>query len=179
MRGIVEEIGAGQPTCIPGPLPANCTGFDGGGPRNTACAQYCVEVEPFLAVPQPGAVGRPSFSPSSMISYWSPSRTLLSHSVARSQTGKNHPQSEKNGFILTFPCRFRSAGAWHDPDMLLLGNSPCSAAGAKAGMHCNNITHDEERTQLAIWSMASAPLLMSNDLASVCCTTPPYIHTTK
>ena len=40
-------------------------------------------------------------------------------------------------------------GHWHDPDMLL--------AGAKC------ISIDEERTQMAIWCIVAAPLLMGND----------------
>jgi len=44
-------------------------------------------------------------------------------------------------------------GAWNDPDMLMIGN--------------NGLSHTEERTQMALWSIFAAPLLMSNDLASV------------
>ena len=49
--------------------------------------------------------------------------------------------------------------------MLLVGNTPCE--GGPKTMHCNQLTADEELTQMAIWSMASAPLFMSNDLANV------------
>jgi len=44
-------------------------------------------------------------------------------------------------------------GHWHDPDMLLIGNS------------C--ISPDEERTQMAIWSIVAAPLIMGNDMRNV------------
>lgn len=44
-------------------------------------------------------------------------------------------------------------GHWHDPDMLLVGNG------------C--ITTDEERTQMAIWSIVAAPLIMGNDMRNV------------
>ena len=44
-------------------------------------------------------------------------------------------------------------GHWHDPDMLLIGNG------------C--ITEDEERTQMAIWSLVAGPLIMGNDLRTV------------
>jgi len=111
VTGIIAEIGAGQPKCIAGPLPKNCTSFDGGGPLATYCSSHCSEVEQFLAVPRPGA--------------------------------------------------------WHDPDMLITGNTPCSSTEQKNGMHCNTLTHDEELTQFIVWSMASAPLFMSNDLARV------------
>eukprot|EP01060_Flectonema_neradi_P032033 TRINITY_DN501_c0_g1_i1.p1 TRINITY_DN501_c0_g1~~TRINITY_DN501_c0_g1_i1.p1 ORF type:complete len:412 (+),score=97.42 TRINITY_DN501_c0_g1_i1:71-1237(+) len=44
-------------------------------------------------------------------------------------------------------------GAWNDPDMLLIGND------------C--ITADEARTQMALWSISAAPLIMGNDLRIV------------
>lgn len=44
-------------------------------------------------------------------------------------------------------------GHWHDPDMLLIGND------------CLSI--DEQRTQMAIWSISAAPLIMGNDLRKV------------
>jgi len=44
-------------------------------------------------------------------------------------------------------------GHWHDPDMLLIGN--------------NCITEDEERTQMAIWAISAAPLIMGNDPRNV------------
>ena len=44
---------------------------------------------------------------------------------------------------------FAGPGHWHDPDQLLIG------AGC--------LTEDEERTQMAVWSVLAAPLLMGND----------------
>jgi hypothetical protein len=44
-------------------------------------------------------------------------------------------------------------GHWHDADMLLIGNG------------C--ITEDEERTQMAIWSIIASPLIMGNDMRNV------------
>jgi len=44
-------------------------------------------------------------------------------------------------------------GHWHDMDMLLIGNG------------C--ITIDEEKTQMALWSISASPLIMGNDLRSV------------
>ena len=106
LSSIIEEIGAGQPECTPGPLPPNCSGRLS-HEHSTRCAGYCVERDNFLAVPAPGG--------------------------------------------------------WHDPDMLLIGNTPC----AEAGMSCNNLTHDEERTNMAIWAIASAPLQISVDVKAV------------
>merc|ERR1712100_866864 len=42
---------------------------------------------------------------------------------------------------------------WHDPDMLLIGND------------C--ITVEEQKTQMTIWSISAAPLIMGNDLRKV------------
>lgn len=44
-------------------------------------------------------------------------------------------------------------GHWHDPDMLVIGNG------------C--LTHAEEQTQMALWSIVAAPLIMGNDLRNV------------
>ena len=44
-------------------------------------------------------------------------------------------------------------GAFNDPDMLMIGN--------------NGLSHFEERSQFALWAIFAAPLMMSNDLASV------------
>jgi hypothetical protein len=87
MRRAIEEIGAGQPECMPGPLPDNCTGW--GYPPSTWCASFCVERDSFLSIAGPGG--------------------------------------------------------WHDPDMLLVGNTPCSDEAKKNGMHCDSLTHDEEQ----------------------------------
>ena len=48
---------------------------------------------------------------------------------------------------------FAGPGHWHDMDMLLIG--------------ANCITVEEERTQMAIWSISAAPLIMGNDLRKV------------
>eukprot|EP01059_Diplonema_ambulator_P032224 TRINITY_DN621_c0_g2_i2.p1 TRINITY_DN621_c0_g2~~TRINITY_DN621_c0_g2_i2.p1 ORF type:complete len:397 (+),score=118.11 TRINITY_DN621_c0_g2_i2:48-1238(+) len=49
--------------------------------------------------------------------------------------------------------KYAAPGHWNDPDMLLIGNT------------C--ITEDEARTQMAIWSISAAPLIMGNDLRIV------------
>ena len=48
---------------------------------------------------------------------------------------------------------FAGPGHWHDMDMLLIG--------AKC------VSENEERTQMAIWSISAAPLIMGNDLRAV------------
>jgi len=48
---------------------------------------------------------------------------------------------------------FAGPGHWFDPDMLIIGSGCLSA--------------EEERTQMAIWSVLAAPLIMGNDLRNV------------
>lgn len=48
---------------------------------------------------------------------------------------------------------YAGPGHFHDPDMLIVSN--------------NCITEDEERTQMAIWSILAAPLIIGNDLRRV------------
>lgn len=54
------------------------------------------------------------------------------------------------GFWGSVMAPWAGPGHWHDPDMLIIG------AGC--------LTPDEERTQMAIWSVIAAPLIMGNDL---------------
>ena len=51
---------------------------------------------------------------------------------------------------------YAGPGHWHDMDMLLVG--------------ANCLTEDEERTQMAIWSISASPLIMGNDLRNVSAT---------
>ena len=58
-------------------------------------------------------------------------------------------------------------GAWNDPDQLLVGNTPCPQTNFTHNprwMKCTSYTRDEERSQLAIWSIIAAPLLISVDI---------------
>ena len=47
--------------------------------------------------------------------------------------------SERDAFL-----RAPGAGGWHDPDMLLVGNTPCSAAAAAAGLRCFSVPPEVE-----------------------------------
>lgn len=44
-------------------------------------------------------------------------------------------------------------GHWNDPDMLIIGNY--------------GLTVDQSKSQMAIWAILAAPLIMSNDLKAV------------
>ena len=115
---IIEAIGAGQPTCLPGPLPAPCKVWltvVQHHPISTLCASYCSEVQKLLTVTRPG----------------------------------------------TFP----------DPDMLVVGNTPCP--GAKGGNYCANLTHDEEQTQAAIWVRARVRKIVARRRPPPPATAPP------
>ena len=50
-------------------------------------------------------------------------------------------------------------GHWNDPDMLLIGAKDAS------GKACLSVA--EERTQMAIWCLSAAPLIMGNDARDV------------
>ncbi|EGD81210.1 hypothetical protein PTSG_13159 [Salpingoeca rosetta] len=52
---------------------------------------------------------------------------------------------------------YAGPGHWNDPDMLLIGND------------C--ITDDQARTQMAIWSIVAAPLIMGNDVRNITAST--------
>ncbi|XP_068596550.1 alpha-galactosidase A [Brachionichthys hirsutus] len=45
-------------------------------------------------------------------------------------------------------------GGWNDPDMLIIGNF--------------GLSHDQQESQMALWAIMAAPLLMSNDLRDIC-----------
>ena len=51
-------------------------------------------------------------------------------------------------------------GHWNDPDMLLIGSN-------KSGTQTPCLTDEEERTQMAIWSLTASPLIMGNDARSI------------
>lgn len=51
-------------------------------------------------------------------------------------------------------------GAWHDMDMLVIGNY-------QAHTDSNCLTTPEEQTQFAIWCLSASPLIMGNDLRNV------------
>lgn len=45
-------------------------------------------------------------------------------------------------------------GGWNDPDMLVIGNY--------------GLSHDQQESQMALWAIMAAPLIMSNDLRDIC-----------
>jgi len=51
IQALVDVMGAGQPTCVQGPLPPNCT-TDAmlHGADNARCASYCVERDQYIGV---------------------------------------------------------------------------------------------------------------------------------
>jgi alpha-N-acetylgalactosaminidase len=44
-------------------------------------------------------------------------------------------------------------GSWNDPDMLIIGNY--------------GLSYEQSKTQMALWAMMSAPLIMSVDLREI------------
>jgi hypothetical protein len=56
-------------------------------------------------------------------------------------------------------------GHWHDMDMLLIGTISQGHDGGVAGQRC--VSPAEEQTQMAIWALSAAPLIMGNDMRNV------------
>lgn len=49
--------------------------------------------------------------------------------------------------------KYAGPGNWNDPDMLLIGNF--------------GLSYDQSRTQMALWAIMAAPLIMSTDLRTI------------
>jgi alpha-galactosidase len=60
-----------------------------------------------------------------------------------------------NGFSQSPFSKYAGPGHWNDPDMLMLG---------KMYWGTTNLTSDEQRSQVSLWSLIAAPLLMSMDM---------------
>ena len=56
--------------------------------------------------------------------------------------------------------RVGGPGHWNDPDMLLVG-----ATDRTTGQNC--LSTEQERTNMAVWCMLAAPLIMGNDVRNV------------
>ena len=62
--------------------------------------------------------------------------------------------------------KFQSQGHWNDPDMLQIGKLGTTNSYVKK-FKKSKLTADEQYTQLTLWSMLSAPLLLSCDIAAL------------
>ena len=108
LSAAIEMIGAGQPDCLPGPLPANCTDPPFlMGAKSTWCASHCVEREAFLSV-----AGRGGWHDPDMVSAVAPHRTHFPkvHSIADAVcAGTQPPAAYRKHAVL----RRRKEG-WHE-----------------------------------------------------------------
>ena len=59
---------------------------------------------------------------------------------------------------------YAGPGGWNDPDMLVLGR--VGGAWSRPVRH-SSLTEDEERTQVGLWVLLAAPLLLGCDLAGL------------
>lgn len=57
---------------------------------------------------------------------------------------------------------FSGPGHWNDPDMLVVGRVSCGSS-----LHPTRLTADEQYTQISLWSLLAAPLLIGCDLAQL------------
>lgn len=62
--------------------------------------------------------------------------------------------------------KFTSPGHWNDPDMLQVGNIGVPNRKNKT-FNPTSLTPDEQYTQVSLWCLLSAPLLLSCDIASL------------
>jgi hypothetical protein len=68
----------------------------------------------------------------------------------------------KNGFTQSAYSSFAGPGHWNDPDTLVLGK-----LGWGKALHNTRLTPDEQYSQVSLWSLLAAPLLIGNDLSSL------------
>ena len=78
-------------------------------------------------------------------------------------SGKNFPQGIKDHFALTASwAKYAHPGNWPDADMLPLGElRPSPGWGDPRSTH---LTPEEQRTMLALWSIARSPLIFGGNL---------------
>lgn len=57
---------------------------------------------------------------------------------------------------------FSGPGHWNDPDMLVVGRVSCGSSP-----HPTRLTADEQYTQISLWSLLAAPLLIGCDLVQL------------
>jgi alpha-galactosidase len=58
--------------------------------------------------------------------------------------------------------KYAKPGNWNDPDMLTVG-----MVGWGENLHPSRLTVDEQYTQMSLWSMLSAPLLIGCDITNM------------
>ena len=62
--------------------------------------------------------------------------------------------------------QFTNPGHWNDPDMLQVGNLATPNQQNKL-FRSTNLTPDEQHTQVSLWCLLSAPLMLSCDITSM------------
>lgn len=62
--------------------------------------------------------------------------------------------------------KFTSPGHWNDPDILQVGRIG-KAGQNNTSFQQTNLTPDEQYTQISLWSLLSAPLIISSDLENI------------
>ncbi|KAI6243498.1 Alpha-galactosidase [Aphelenchoides fujianensis] len=112
------------------------------------------------------ASGRPIVYSCSWPAYWADRPHLVKFDLIsrhcnlwRNEADISSTWSSMLGIINTFVRKqdtlipISGPGRWHDPDMLVIGNP--------------GITEGMSRVQMSVWSIWSAPLIMSNDLRNI------------
>ncbi|MFJ4689118.1 glycoside hydrolase family 27 protein [Streptomyces sp. NPDC088789] len=95
-------------------------------------------------------------NPQASITQWAPAMSNLWRTTG--DIGKYYGSMLANFHENSALSAYASPGHWNDPDMLLVGNSNTVDA-ARPGL-----TPVEERTQMSLWAIMAAPLIMSTNL---------------
>jgi alpha-galactosidase len=78
----------------------------------------------------------------------------------------NWPSLYSNGFSQSPWAAYSGPGHWADPDMLVLGNIGFGSDwGSRT--HPTGLTSDEQYTQMSLWCLLSAPLILGCDLTKL------------
>ena len=103
----------------------------------------------------------------SIIEYWARGSMIWPPSEKRFSnrtSNETHLTGNLQGFLDA-----ARPGSWNMPDQIVVGQTPCpgydykEVPGNKRGMHCDALSHAEEESVFAFWSMWAAPLFLSHD----------------
>jgi alpha-galactosidase len=76
--------------------------------------------------------------------------------------GDNWPSMWRNGQRQADLAPYAGPGHWNDPDMLVVGK-----VGWGPNLHATHLTPDEQYTEISLWCLQAAPLLLGCDLTQL------------
>jgi alpha-galactosidase len=66
---------------------------------------------------------------------------------------------------------YNGSGHWNDPDMIMAGNN---LTGSAKDLGATGLNHTQEQTQVSMWAMFSAPLILGSDIRQMDPASPSY-----